>query len=442
LGGPATQAPELWAGAECSVVRIGDRLVDQVRRTGHEDRLSDLDRLAVLGVRALRQPVLWERIAPGSVEAIDAAAWRWSDERLRRLRDLGVRPIVGLLHHGSGPRHTTLVEPSFARGLAAFARAAAERYPWVEEWTPVNEPLTTARFACLYGHWHPHAHGDRTFVRALLVECAAIAGAMRAIREVNPRARLVQTEDFGAVFATPLLAYQARFENQRRFLSLDLLAGRVDRAHPLRGWLVACGGASHEELDAFVDRPCPPDVIGINYYATSDRFLDERLERYPPHTHGGNGRHAYADVEAVRVRARGILGHAAALRLVASRYRAPVALTEVHLGSTPDEQIRWLVEAYRAATETRAAGVDVRGVTAWSAFGAYDWDSLLVHDRGHYEAGLFDVRNGEPRATPLAGVARDLAREGASRHAALAEPGWWRRPDRLIYPPVGPAEGA
>lgn len=426
---------ELWAGAECSVVRVGDRVVDQVKRTGHHERLDDLDRLAVLGVRAFRQPVLWERTAPAALVDAD---WAWPDARMQRLRELGVRPIVGLVHHGSGPRYTSLVEQSFVDGLAAFAAAAAERYPWVEEWTPVNEPLTTARFGCLYGHWHPHLRSGQAFVRALLVECAAIGAAMLAIRKVNRRARLVQTEDFGTVFSTPLLAYQARFENSRRFLSLDLLAGRVDAHHPLRHWLVG-EGATERELDALAGEPCLPDVVGINYYVTSDRFLDERLERYPRHTHGGNGRHAYADVEAVRARARGIVGHAAALRVVGSRYRVPVALTEVHLGSTPDEQIRWLAEGWRGAVAARAQGVDVRGVTAWSAFGAYDWDSLLVRECGHYEPGLFDVRAPEPRPSALAGVARDLARRGASDHPSLDAEGWWRRPGRLSYPPVGPA---
>jgi hypothetical protein len=47
----------------------------------------------------------------------------------------------------------------------------------------------------------------------------------RAIREVTPGARLVQTEDMGAVFSTPALEYQATFENHRRWLSLDLLCG-------------------------------------------------------------------------------------------------------------------------------------------------------------------------------------------------------------------------
>jgi dTDP-4-dehydrorhamnose reductase len=430
---------ELWAGAECSVVRVGDAWIDQLARTGHADRAGDLDRLAALGVRAFRQPVLWERTAPGDVARAD---WRWADERLARLRALGVRPIVGLVHHGSGPRGACLVDAAFAEGLARLARAAAERYPWVEDWTPVNEPLTTARFAALYGHWYPHARSDGAFTRALLVQCAAVAASMRAIREVNPRARLVQTEDFGTTFATPHLAYQARFENARRFLSLDLLFGRVDRTHPMRGWLVDAGGATDGQLDRLAAEPCPPDVVGVNYYVTSDRFLDERVDRYPAHARGGNGREAYADVEAARVRARGILGHHALLALLWRRYRAPLAVTEAHLGGPPEQQIRWLAEAWAAARRAREEGIAVRAVTAWSAFGAYDWDSLLVRDRGHYEPGLYDARTAPPRPTALARVARELGARGESSHPLLGAGGWWTQPSRLAYPAAGPSPAA
>jgi len=41
----------------------------------------------------------------------------------QRLRELGIRPIVGLLHHGSGPRHTSLVDLDFPEKLTEFARA-------------------------------------------------------------------------------------------------------------------------------------------------------------------------------------------------------------------------------------------------------------------------------------------------------------------------------
>src|SRR5215207_7403081 len=140
--------PELWGGIECTVNRVGDRYHDQLAFGGHDRRAEDLDRIAALGVRTLRYPVLWERVAPERCERFD---WRWSDGRLCRLYELGVRPVVGLLHHGSGPCYTGLFDPGFAEGLAGFAARVAERYPWVNHYTPVNEPLTTARFSALYG---------------------------------------------------------------------------------------------------------------------------------------------------------------------------------------------------------------------------------------------------------------------------------------------------
>jgi hypothetical protein len=83
------------------------------------------------------------------------------------------------VHHGSGPRHTDLLDPAFATGLADYAGAVAARYPWVTDWTPVNEPLTTARFAALYGFWYPHARG-RCVVRARAAEPAPRDGARDA----------------------------------------------------------------------------------------------------------------------------------------------------------------------------------------------------------------------------------------------------------------------
>lgn len=420
---------ELWVGAEPSCVRVGDAYVDQLELTGHAARPGDLDRIADLGAAAVRLPVLWERTAP-SVDA--PLAWSASDRALARLRERRLRPIVGLVHHGSGPRHTSLLDGSFVTGLTAFARRVAERYPWVTDYTPVNEPLTTARFSALYGHWYPHARDARSFVRALLVECRAIRAAMGAIREIAPEARLVQTEDLGTVYATRRLAYQAEFENERRFLSLDLLAGRVGPTHRLYGWLTA-HGLDAQDLADLVEAPCPPDVVGLNYYVTSDRFLDHRVDAYPPEVRGGNGVTPYADVEAVRARRGGIAGHRAHLHLLWERYRTPLAITEAHLACAPEEQIRWLGEAWTAAERARESGVDVRAVTMWSVFGACDWDSLLTKARGRYEAGAFDVRGGVVRPTALAQVARDLAARGESDHPLIASPGWWRRPERLIY---------
>jgi dTDP-4-dehydrorhamnose reductase len=433
---PANLSPqplELWAGVESTVNRVGERFFDQLERSGHATRIEDLNLFAGLGVRALRYPVLWERTAPDCLQQID---WTWPDERLTRLRELKVRPIVGLLHHGSGPRYTSLVDSAFPEKLAQYARAVAERYPWVESYTPVNEPLTTARFSALYGHWYPHARDSLTFVRVLLTECRAIVAAMRAIREINPSARLVQTDDLGKTFSTPKLSYQADFENERRWLSFDLLCGRVVRGHPLWSYLMNLG-IEEAELDWFAENSCPPDIIGINHYLTSERFLDERTERYPSCTHGGNGRDAYADVEAVRVCAEGTAGPRVLLREAWERYRLPLAVTETHLGCTRDEQLRWMKEVWDAAQSLREDGVEMRAVTAWSLLGAYDWNTLLTRVGNHYEPGVFDVRSSNgPRPTALARMLKDLAAGREHQHPVLSMPGWWRRLTRLSYPPV------
>ena len=55
---------ELWGGHECTVNRVGDRWLDQTRRGGQEQRLDDLQRFADLGLKALRYPVLWQRVSP------------------------------------------------------------------------------------------------------------------------------------------------------------------------------------------------------------------------------------------------------------------------------------------------------------------------------------------------------------------------------------------
>jgi dTDP-4-dehydrorhamnose reductase len=422
---------EMWGGIECTVNRVGDRYFEQILRSGHAFRVEDLDLVGETRVRALRYPVLWELHAPSESEPPNF--W-WSDERLERLRHLCIRPIVGLTHHGSGPRHTSLLDPRFGEKLAAYARRVAERYPWVTDYTPVNEPLTTARFSALYGHWYPHTKDEGSFLRALVNECRGTVLAMRAIRDVTPRARLVQTEDLGHIYSSEHLRYQADFENERRWLSLDLLCGRVDRDHPLWPRLLSWG---FTEADAawFRENACAPDILGINHYITSDRFLDEALWKYPEWSHGGNGRDRYADVEAVRASLECDISTENVVRQAWQRYGLPLAVTEAHLGSTREEQIRWLAEIWRGCVKLRDEGADVRAVTVWSMFGAFDWNTLVTRDNGFYEPGAFDVRAPSPRPTAIARVVHKLATTGDARGEPLVGlPGWWSRPDRLYHP--------
>jgi dTDP-4-dehydrorhamnose reductase len=67
---------EVWGGIERTVNRVGDRYFDQLARNGHDRREDDLDRIAALGITALRYPLLWERITPTGP---GSAEWSWPD---------------------------------------------------------------------------------------------------------------------------------------------------------------------------------------------------------------------------------------------------------------------------------------------------------------------------------------------------------------------------
>ncbi|SFR85437.1 family 1 glycosylhydrolase [Sphingomonas jatrophae] len=419
------QPLQLWGGPECTVNRSGDAYLDQTRLSGHQDRLGDLDLFAGLGITAIRYPVLWERVSPDN----GPPQWHWYDERLGRLRQLGMRPIAGLVHHGSGPRHTDLLDDGFAPGLGRHAAMVAERYPWIEDWTPVNEPLTTARFSCLYGHWYPHARDEASFWLALVNQVDGTRAAMQAIRRVNSSARLIQTDDLGRTYATTRMAEQAGFDNLRRWAGWDLLFGRITPHHPL--WERIARAGLGDRLRAIADDPCPPDVVGVNHYLTSDRFLDHRLQRYPQHTHGGNERMAYADTEAVRVLDPPPPGLAGALGEAWQRYGVPLAITEVHNGCTREEQLRWAAEAWDTALAFRASGGQIEAVTAWALLGSQGWNTLLTAP-GIYETGVFDISGGAPRPTALASLWRALP-TGGPRHPVASETGWWHRPERLLH---------
>lgn len=423
---------ELWGGHECTVNRIGDRYRDQTVRSGHENRCSDLELFASLGITSLRYPVLWERVSPNRPDARD---WRWTDERFSEIRRLGMSPIAGLLHHGSGPHYTSLVSETFVTGLAVHARAAAERYPWVRDWTPVNEPLTTARFSALYGHWYPHTVDEGVFWLALLNQIDGTRYAMREIRRVNPNARLIQTEDLGQVYGTSPLAQEVAYQNNRRWMTWDLLTGRVTDDHPLRARLERFGLGSR--LDAIADDPCPPDILGVNFYPTSERFLDHRAELYPQWTIGDLGQF---DMDAVRVLDPEPLGLKGLLAQAWARYGLPIAVTESHLNGSVEDQCRWIAEAWAFAQALREQGADIRAVTTWALLGSFDWNSLLTREVGFYEAGAFDVRSGTPRETGLAPFLRHLGGGGgltawADEHPELVRPGWWRQEARLQHRP-------
>lgn len=422
--------PALWAGIECTYNRVGDTYYDQLNKNGHHERLEDLAIFADLGIERIRYPCLWEKVCPTQ----NGFNWKWLDSRLDELERLNLEPIAGFLHHGSGPKFTALIDPEFPEKFIEYVQAFVDRYPHIRDFTPINEPLTTARFSGLYGIWYPHHRSDYSFVRALYNQIRATIMAMKVIRKSRPDARLIQTEDMGRTSSTPKLAYQRIFENERRWLSFDMLGGRIGPAHRLYKYLLKAG-LTEEELSWLRTNACPPDVMGLNHYLLSNRFLDHRVELYPEHLRGGNKRHRYADAGAIDVGQVEPPTPESIFQEAWERYKIPIAITEVHLSGPREAQMRWLHEIWSACVNLNEKGAKIEAVTPWGLLGHFDWNSLCVECNSFYESGIFDVRAPKPRPTALAKMIKTLAKEKKFEHPVIEDPGWWRTSRRILFAP-------
>ncbi|HEV8079583.1 MAG TPA: family 1 glycosylhydrolase, partial [Chitinophagaceae bacterium] len=420
---------ELWGGIECTINRIKDVYLDQLEYANHYNRDNDISLIAGLDIKTLRYPILWEKHQPNKNTEID---WSWTEKQLSKLKTYGIRPIAGLLHHGSGPVFTNLLDERFGEEFAKYAEKVATKFPWIEYYTPVNEPLTTARFSGLYGFWYPHAKNDISFAKMFLNQMKSVVLAMQAIRKINPAAKLVQTEDLGKTYSSPSLQYQANFENERRWLTYDLLCGKVKLGHKMWDYFLRLG-ISVTILNFFLENICPPDIMGFNHYITSERFLDEEYKKYPSYTHGSNELHKYADIEAVRVPHQQPCGLAVLLKEAWERFNLPMAITEVQLNCGREDQARWLKEVWDICFTLNNEGINIKAVTAWALLGSYGWNKLLTSKKMDYEPGAFDVGSGFPRATALASVIKSLALEHTYSHPLLNYKGWWHMNSRFLY---------
>src|SRR5438046_10595041 len=112
-----TEAIQLWGGVECTVNRVGDRHFNQLELSGHWHREADLERFAELGIRTLRFPLLWETLAP---QSLDHIGWSWADARLAKLKRPGTGPMFECLIMGGGPANALVVDPVFRDYLPAL----------------------------------------------------------------------------------------------------------------------------------------------------------------------------------------------------------------------------------------------------------------------------------------------------------------------------------
>ncbi|MDQ3700846.1 MAG: b-glycosidase [Chloroflexota bacterium] len=336
------------SGFECSTFSWQDKgrrdLVEETQHRVHAQ--EDYDHLRHLGIAVSREGVPWplvERAGLEQARLMGAGRYDFSliDPMIDAMRRAQILPIWDLCHYGY-PDDADPFAADFADRFARYCRAAAEyvvpRLRGPHFFTPINEITFFSYCGGEWGWVPPHGKTKDDRFRLRLALCrAAIAGA-RAIREVDPAARMVTIDPLVQVVAPrdrPDLKDAAWHETyEDTFVAWDVLAGRQ---HP------ELGGA-----------PEILDIVGANCYA----FGQMEYREHGPH-------------QALPPGDDRIVPLCDLLTLVWKRYQRPMVIGET--SGLAEGRAAWLKDVMEESLAAVAQGIDMHGVCLFPAVDMPDW---------------------------------------------------------------------
>jgi beta-glucosidase/6-phospho-beta-glucosidase/beta-galactosidase len=350
-------------------IRLPDssvKRVDEMEKTFHYTHWEkDFLLVKEMGIEYLRYgpPYYRTHLSPGHYD------WSFTDISFNRLLELGITPIVDLCHFGVPDWMGDFQNPEFPQLFAEYAGAFAERFPYLDLYTPVNEIFITALFSGQYGWWNECLSSDRAFVTALKHLCKANVLAMKAILKVQPAASFIQSESSEYFHAMePDAVPLARFLNQKRFLSLDLTYG-YPMTVTMYQYLLA-NGMTEAEYNWFAENQVKAHcVMGNDYYVTNEHLV------FPDGRTQASGE---------------IFGYYVITSQYFQRYKLPIMHTETNIRMPACKE--WLLKQWANVHRLKQDGVPIMGFTWYSLLHQVDWDSALRDDAGRVnELGLYDL---------------------------------------------------
>jgi beta-glucosidase len=365
-------------GIENSIPTIngGRTRVDELEKCGfYKHWKTDFQLVEDLGIRFLRfgPPLHTSFLGPGKYD------WSFCDETFADLKRRDIVPIVDLCHFGVPDWIGNFQNPDFPALFEGYCRAFAQRFPWVQLYTPINEMYICATFSARYGWWNEQMTTDKSFVTALKHIVKANVLGMKTILDIRPDAIFVQSESSEYFHAeNPAAIAPAEVMNSERFLSLDLNYGRrVDSE--MYEYLID-NGMTREEYHFFLSNRLKQHcILGNDYYITNEHRVS---------------------ADGSTCASGEIFGYNEITRHYYERYRLPVMHTETNIREGPngDEAVNWLWKEWANVLRVRNDGIPILGFTWYSLTDQVDWDVALREDNGTVNPlGLYDLdRNIRP----------------------------------------------
>ena len=328
------------SGFECSTFIWKDRgrrdLVAETRHAEHAD--EDYRLLRSLGIAVAREGIPWPFVDRNGIYDFSRI-----DPFIEAMNRHQILPIWDLCHYGY-PDDLDPFGPDFTPRFEAYARAAAEyvvpRVRGPHFFTPINEITFFASIGGQWGWAAPFRASDRDRDAFRLALCQADIAAVKAIRSVDPEARMVHIDPLVLVVPPkdrPDLADAAHRETcDEPFRAWDIIAGR-----------------SHPELGG---SPEILDIQGVNCYSFGQMEYREK------------GPHAALPPDDDRIRPLGDL-----LAFAWKRYRRPMMIGETSgLGRG---RAAWLCDMIEESLAAVLQGIDLHGVCLFPGVDMPNWHS-------------------------------------------------------------------
>lgn len=339
------------SGFECSTFLWKDKSRrNLVAETQHDKfALKDYEMLRHLGIAVAREGIPWPLVDKGGVYDFSII-----DGMIEAMNIHQILPIWDLCHYGY-PDDLDPFTDAFTERFAAYCKAAAEyvipKLHGPHFFTPINE---ITFFSFCGGEWGwvaPYKNTKEDRFRFRLALCKAAIAGVKAIRKVEPAARMVHIDPLVQVVA-PLdrpdqqaAAWHETYVDT--FLAWDILYGKE---HPELG-------GSPEILD----------IVGANNYSFGQMEYREQ------------GPHQALDPHDERIKPLCELMH-----LVHDRYHQPMIIGETSgMNEGREDWLRDVMEESLAAVE---AGIDLHGICLFPAVDMPDW-----HTGVWLKNGLCDV---------------------------------------------------
>jgi beta-glucosidase/6-phospho-beta-glucosidase/beta-galactosidase len=326
------------SGFECSTFLWKDQgrrnLIEETHH--HRCAAEDYQILRHLGIGVAREGIPWPLI-----DQQGKCDFSYIDPMIEAMNQNKILPIWDLCHYGY-PDDLDPFSDAFIQRFADYCRAAAEyvvpRLHGPHFFTPINE---ITFFSFCGGEWGwvaPYKKTKAERIELRLQLCKAAIAGVKAIREVDPKARMVNIDPLVQVVAPrdrPDLEEVAHHETHvDTFLAWDILFGKE---HPELG-------GSPEILD----------IVGANNYSFGQMEYRE------------SGPHAALEPDDDRIKPLCEM-----LGWVWNRYQRPMIIAETSgMEAGREDWLRDVMEESLAAVND---GMDMQGLCLFPAVDMPDW---------------------------------------------------------------------